>query len=135
MRTYKELSKLKTFEERYRYLRVNGHVGADTFGYDRYLNQVLYSTPEWRKTRREIILRDGGCDMGLPDYPISGKVMIHHLNPITEKDILERRACLFDPENLICVSFDTHNAIHYGSLDMILDPYVERKANDTVPWK
>lgn len=135
IRTYSELSKLSTFKERFDYLKLNGKVGEDTFGHSRFLNQDFYSSPEWRRTRRNIIIRDNGCDMGLDGYSIQGRIYVHHINPITVDDILERRPCLFDPENLICVSSMTHEAITYGIEDMIPTDPVIRRPNDTCPWR
>lgn len=135
IRTYSELSNLQTFEERFDYLKLNGKVGEDTFGHSRFLNQDFYSSPEWRRTRRNIIVRDNGCDMGLEGYSIQGRIYVHHINPITVDDILERRPCLFDPENLICVSSMTHEAITYGIEDMLPTDPVIRRPNDTCPWR
>lgn len=136
IRTYSELSKLDTFLERYRYLKLKGKVGEDTFGYDRYLNQMFYRSPEYRSMRNKIITRDLGCDLGLEGYEIAGRIIIHHMNPITKKDILDRSELALNPEYLVCVSHDTHNAIHYGdeSLLPIFD-LVERKPNDQAPWR
>lgn len=133
---YSDLITLPTFEERFLYLQKNAQVGNETFGDERYLNQIFYKSPEWRRIRDYVIARDSGCDLAYPDYPIVGPIYIHHLNPITPQDILDRSENLLDPENLICVSFDTHNAIHYGS-DEILNKYTinERTENDTCPWK
>lgn len=135
IRTYSELSNLQTFKERFDYLKLNGKVGEDTFGHSRFLNQDFYSSPEWRRTRRNIIVRDNGCDMGLEGYSIQGRIYVHHINPITVDDILERRPCLFDPENLICVSSMTHEAITYGIEDMLPTDPVIRRPNDTCPWR
>ena len=134
---YSELIKLLTFEERYKYLQLTQLIGDQTFGSSRYLNQVFYSSPEWRNCRRQIILRDDGCDLGIKSKPISYNIQVHHINPITEEDILQRRDCLFDPENLITVSALTHKALTYGSpIEMILQAeYQERKPYDTCPWK
>lgn len=134
-KTYSELISLKTFEERYRYLRIGATVGEDTFGHDRYLNQRFYSTPEWKKFRRSIIIRDMGCDLGIEDREINGLIILHHINPITIDDVLQRRECLMDPENVICVSFNTHQAIHYGDESILIQGPIERKMNDTCPWK
>lgn len=136
MKTYSELIKIPTYEERYRYLRLGSKVGEETFGYDRYLNQMLYNkTSEWKRCRREIIIRDNGFDMAFPDRPIHGKIFVHHINPITLEDIHKRSPTIFDPENLVCVSFDTHQAIHYGDESLLVLDYVERKPNDTIPWR
>ena len=114
-RSYKELIRFKTFEERYNYLKLIGSVGQSTFGFDRYLNQALYNSEKWRKVRREVIIRDNGFDLGINDMPISSKIIIHHMNPITEEDILNQNEEIFDPNYLICVSERTHNAIHYST--------------------
>ena len=134
-KTYSSLISIPKFEDRYAYLRLGGKVGEDTFGHTRYLNQVFYKSKEWRNFRDYIIIRDNGCDLGCKDRPISGRIYIHHLNPISQDDILDRADELLDPENAICVSFDTHQAIHYGDMSLLrLDP-VERKPNDTCPWR
>lgn len=134
-KTYHELSQLKTFEERFEYLRMDGRVGESTFGYDRYLNQMFYRTPEWKRARQDVILRDNSCDLGMSDREIHGKVLIHHLNPITKQMILDRDPALFDPNNLICCSHMTHDAIHYGDGSMLPKNPIERTPNDTCPWK
>lgn len=137
-RSYEELSSLKTFEERFLYLLCNGKVGKETFGVERALNQTLYASDMWKKkVRQQIILRDEGNDMGLQGYPIAERIYIHHINPISIDDIVNQRfESLYDPNNLVCVSFDTHQAIHYGTKDYvkIVEP-IERRANDTCPWK
>lgn len=136
MRTYSELITFDTFEDRYNYLKLDGIVGQDTFGFDRYLNQMFYRSREWRDFRREIIIRDRGCDLAMPEYQIVGSlILIHHLNPITPEDIVNRNSCLMDPENAVCVKKNTHDAIHYGTFDLIPKGPIERKANDTCPWK
>lgn len=134
-RTYSELIQLPTFLERYRYLRLEGRVGADTFGYDRYLNQILYRSPEWKRFRRDIIIRDNGCDLACEGYEIVGKVLIHHINPITVDDILNRHPKIFDPENVISTVLNTHNAIHYGDESLLITEPIIRTKNDTCPWK
>lgn len=134
-RTYSEMIKLPTFEERYRYLALHGSVGADTFGFDRYLNQKFYNTQEWRSFRNSIVLRDDGCDLGMPDKLIHGRIYIHHIVPITKDDVINRSPSLFDPNNVVCCSFETHNAIHYGYETSMPMKSVERTANDTCPWK
>ncbi len=133
--SYSELITLPTFEERYRYLRRSGIVGEETFGSHRYLNQKLYTSPEWRSIRNHVIVRDNGCDLGMEGYEIQGGVYIHHINPITMDDILNRTPVLFDTDNLICVSFNTHQAIHYGdeSLSPIIS-FAERTPGDTKLW-
>lgn len=135
IRTYSELILLPTFEERFEYLRLDGRVGEDTFGFDRYLNQLFYRSYEWRKIRDYVIIRDNGCDLGVEGYNIYGKVLIHHMNPITARDIERRTDLLLDPEYLICVTHDTHNAIHYGDENLIIKAPIERRPNDTCPWK
>ena len=136
IRCYTELSKLKTFDERFRYLLLGGKVGEDTFGAERYFNQVFYRSSEWKSIRQKVIIRDNGCDMGLEDYGIGSTVYIHHMNPITMEDIERRSEFLLDPEFLVCVSFDTHNAIHYGNDQYLLNnTLVERRPNDQCPWK
>ena len=128
------MSKLPTFQERFRYLRLNGRVGSDTFGYDRILNQTLYKSAEWRRFRDKIIVRDNGCDLGCADRPINGPVLIHHINPITEDDIIRRRPCLFDENNVVCVSLNTHNAIHYSDETILYTDPIVRKPGDTKLW-
>ena len=136
IKSYSELIKLPTFEERYEYLKIGGKVGEDTFGYDRYLNQMLYKLPEWQSARNDVIIRDDGCDLGCPDHRIRDqKIMVHHINPITKEDIVNRNSCLFDPENLITTIHNTHNAIHYGNSDMLQQAPVVRFKNDTCPWR
>ena len=135
IRTYSELITIPTFEERFEYLRLKGSVGKDTFGYDRYLNQVLYRSPEWKRLRNQIIIRDGGCDLACDGYDVYDKVLIHHLNPITVEDVLTRGRKVFDPDNLVCVSHNTHNAIHYGDVDLLVTGPIIRTKNDTCPWR
>ena len=135
IRTYSELITIPTFEERFEYLQLKGSVGKDTFGYDRYLNQVLYRSPEWKRLRNRIIIRDGGCDLACDGYDIYDKVLIHHLNPITVEDVLARSRKVFDPDNLVCVSHNTHNAIHYGDMDLLVTGPIIRTKNDTCPWR
>ena len=135
IRTYSELITIPTFEERFKYLQLKGSVGKDTFGYDRYLNQVLYRSPEWKRLRNKIIIRDGGCDLACDGYDIYDKVLIHHLNPITVEDVLTRSRKVFDPDNLVCVSHSTHNAIHYGDVDLLVTVPIIRTKNDTCPWR
>lgn len=135
IRTYSELITIPTFEERFEYLQLKGSVGKDTFGYDRYLNQVLYRSPEWKRLRNQIIIRDGGCDLACDGYDIYGKVLIHHLNPITVEDVLTRSRKVFDLDNLVCVSHSTHNAIHYGDVDLLVTGPIIRTKNDTCPWR
>lgn len=135
IRTYSELILLPTFEERFRYLNLHGKVGEDTFGHDRYLNQLFYTSDEWRKIRRDVIIRDNGCDLGIWDREIQGLITIHHLNPITVDDILNRSEFLLNPEYLICVSDITHKAIHYGDESLLITAPIERRPNDTCPWR
>ena len=135
IRTYSELITIPTFEERFEYLQLKGSVGKDTFGYDRYLNQVLYRSPEWKRLRNQIIIRDDGCDLACDGYDIYGKVLIHHLNPITVEDVLARSRKVFDPDNLVCVSHNTHNAIHYSDVDLLVTGPIIRTKNDTCPWR
>lgn len=135
VKTYSELSRLRTFEERYRYLRLNGSVGRETFGFDRYLNQVFYRSRKWKSIRDQVIIRDNGCDLGIEGREINGRILIHHMNPISLDDIVNESDLLLDPEHLICTVHSTHNAIHYGDENLlILDPIVRSK-NDTCPWK
>lgn len=135
IKTYSELVRLPTFEERFEYLKLKGSVGKDTFGHDRYLNQVFYTSQEWRRLRDEIIIRDNGCDLGIEGREIGGKIYIHHLNPLGVNDVLTHSEYLVNPEYLICVSFETHNAIHYGDIILLPRDPIERKRNDTCPWR
>lgn len=135
MKSYSELIRIPSFEERFQYLRINGIVGEETFGCDRYLNQIFYKSEEWKKIRRRVIIRDNGCDLAWDEYEIKGIIIIHHINPITKEDILDRSSKLFDLENLICTSVNTHKAIHYGNEEMLPKKIVERTMNDTCPWK
>ena len=135
IRTYSELITIPTFEERFEYLKLNGSVGLETFGHDRYLNQILYNSPEWRRFRPEIIVRDNGCDLACDGYEIFGKILIHHINPITAQDILNRNPKVFDPENVITTVHNTHNAIHYGDENLLITAPIERSRNDTCPWR
>jgi len=136
IKTYSELTQLKTFEERYNYLKLSGSVGQPTFGFDRWMNQRFYTSTQWRKIRNEILLRDNGCDLGDPDRPIGGKILIHHMNPVNMKDIMNQTDYLLNPDFLICVSHDTHNAIHYGDETLLpANKFAERTPNDTCPWR
>lgn len=137
IKTYSELIQLETFEERYEYLRVGGRVGEETFGFDRYLNQKFYKDPEWLSIRDDVIVRDNGCDLGMPghDIPEGVKILVHHINPITIDDIVNRNPKLFDPENLICTIKNTHDAIHYGDESLLITAPIERSKNDTCPWR
>lgn len=132
---YSELITIPTYEERFKYIQLKGAVGNDTFGHDRYLNQILYNSPEWKRLRNQIIIRDNGRDLGCEGYEIYGRILIHHMNPITVEDIVSRDPIVFDPENLICVSHNTHNAIHYGDENLLIMAPVERTKNDTCPWR
>jgi hypothetical protein len=137
IRTYSELITLPTFEERYEYLRIGGKVGEETFGFDRYLNQMFYKTDEWRAVRNQVIIRDCGCDLGVADreIPRGTRILVHHMNPITADDILHRTDYLLDPEYLICTIKNTHDAIHYGDRSLLCTSPVERRKNDTCPWR
>lgn len=135
-KSYSELIQISDFRGRFDYLKIGGIVGETTFGGHRELNQSLYISREWKDVRREVIIRDNGNDMGTEGYEIVGSIYIHHINPLTMEDILKKRDCIFDLENLISVSFDTHNAIHYGDFDLISrNELVIRTINDTCPWK
>lgn len=133
--TYSELCQLSSFEERYRYLRMSGTVGNSTFGFDRWLNQRFYKDPEWLALRRDIIIRDLGCDLGIADREICGPIMVHHMNPITKEDIITRSEFLLNPEYLICCSDNTHKAIHYGDESLLVLAPIVRSRNDTCPWR
>lgn len=136
MKSYNELITIPTFEERFRYLKVYGVIGNQTFGYDRYLNQKLYNTSrEWKRIRDKVILRDNGCDLGCEGFEIYGKIIIHHINPITVEDIVTCNPCVFDLNNLISTSHNTHNAIHYGDEKLLMVAPIERKQYDTCPWR
>lgn len=134
-KSYSELIRISNFKDRFNYLKLTGVVGDVTFGGHRWLNQTLYKTEMWKSARRKTILRDNGCDLAHEDYTIHGSVYIHHINPITIDDILERRSCVFDLENLVCVSFRTHQAIHYGDEELLPKGLVVRKKNDTCLWR
>lgn len=135
LRTYKELQQLQTFDERFAYLQLRGHIGKETFGYDRYLNQQFYRSKEWKDVRRKVILRDHGCDLGIMDRLITGRIYIHHMNPITREDLINGSDLVLNPNYLICVSSMTHEAIHYGDKDLLISDYVERSPYDTCPWR
>lgn len=136
IRTYSELSQMASFKDRFEYLSLDGAVGTETFGFDRYINQQFYRSQEWKRIRNEIIVRDNGCDLGIEGFEIYGRIYIHHMNPIMLKDIVHQTDFLLNPEYLICTTHQTHNAIHYGdeSLLSTLEP-VQRTRNDTCPWK
>ena len=134
-RIYSELVKLNTFEERFNYLKLGGKIGQDTFGHDRILNQMLYTSPKWKRVRDEVIIRDNGCDLGIEGRDIFGKIIVHHINPIAVEDILNEESWVFDPEYLVCTSPLTHNAIHYSDDRILLKDPIVRHKNDTCPWK
>lgn len=135
IRTYSELITIPTFEERYKYLKIGGKVGEETFGFERYLNQEFYKSHEWQSIRRQVIVRDLGCDLGIEGREIHGKIIVHHMNPITIDDIIEVSDFLLNPEYLICTLKSTHDAIHYGDESLLIKAPVERTKNDTCPWK
>lgn len=136
MRSYSELIKLPTFEERFNYLRLDGEIGEETFGFDRYMNQSFYRCGEWKRVRDQVIVRDNGCDLGIPDRQLYDNIIIHHMNPVTREDLINKSHLLMDPEYLICVSKNTHNAIHYGDESLLVSTkIIERRPNDTCPWK
>jgi hypothetical protein len=135
IRTYSELCKLTTFEDRFNYLRLDGNVCESTFGFDRYLNQVFYRSQLWKSVRDRIIVRDNGCDLGIDDRMIYGKIIIHHMNPITLRDIEKESDYLLNPDFLIATTHNTHNAIHYGDADLLIREPIVRSKNDTCPWK
>lgn len=135
IRTYLDLSELPTFEKRYEYLKLGGAVGKETFGFDRYINQIFYKSKEWKNIRDCVIVRDNGCDLGVEGREIYGKIFIHHMNPLSKKDLEARTRFLLDPEYLICTSLQTHNAIHYGDESLLMQTPAERIRNDTCPWK
>ena len=130
MLTYRTLLEIPSFDERFEYLKLLGNVGAETFGSSRYLNQEFYSSPEWKQIRNHVILRDEGCDLAVP-----GRIIIHHLNPVTELALVHGDDSVLDPDNLVCTSFITHQAIHYGDKSLLYPDPVERTPNDTCPWK
>ena len=135
VRTYSELIKLPTFIERFRYLNLSGVVGESIFGYDRWINQMFYQSLEWKRLRRQIILRDNACDLGIDGHEIDKYIIIHHMNPVSKPDILDRNEFCMDPEYLICVSDRTHKAIHYGDESLLATAPIERSQFDTCPWK
>lgn len=134
-RCYSDLIKLKTFEERYEYLKFSAKIGEATFGYERYLNQMFYGSPEWKAFRRDVIIRDNGMDLGLEGYDITDRIEVHHINPITPEMIERNDPMLMDMENVICTSSRTHKAIHYGDKSLLPKDPIERKPNDTCPWR
>lgn len=135
IKTYSELITIPTFEERYEYLRLQGRVGEETFGFDRWLNQVFYRTKEWKTVRDKVIVRDCGCDLAMLDREIQGRILVHHMNPILTRDIVNRTEFLLNPEYLICTSKNTHDAIHYGDSELLITMPIERTRNDTCPWR
>lgn len=135
IRTYSKLITFDTFEERYRYLKLNGEVGKETFGLDRFINQKFYKSSEWKSIRDYVIVRDNGCDLSMAGYDIYGKIYIHHMNPISLRDIQRNNEILTNPEFLISTTHKTHNAIHYGDENLLIGIPVERRKNDTCPWK
>lgn len=135
IRTYSELITFPTFEERFKYLQLNGQVGESTFGFDRYMNQVFYRSQKWKSIRDFVIIRDCGCDLGVEGYDIYGKIIIHHMNPLSMRDIETESDFLLNPDFLICTTHNTHNAIHYGDENLLVTAPVERTKNDTCPWK
>lgn len=135
IRTYSELIKMNNFNDRYEYLKLNGEIGRETFGFERYLNQKFYRSKEWKRIRDIVIIRDSGCDLGMQGYDIFGRILIHHMNPILSKDITERSDYLLNPEYLICTTHNTHNAIHYGDSELLINTPLFRSPNDTCPWK
>lgn len=135
IRTYSEMILLPTFEERFEYLKLGGRVGEETFGFDRYLNQVFYKSPEWLEARDYVIIRDCGCDLAMADREIRTRILVHHMNPIRKEDILKRSKFLFDPEYLVCTIKSTHDAIHYGDINLLTIAPIERRPNDTCPWR
>lgn len=134
-RTYSELIKLPTFDERFKYLKLSASVGAETFGFDRYLNQSFYRSSEWKRVRNEVIVRDMGCDLGCEDHEIPGLIIVHHMNPLTLKDITNKTDYLLNPEYLISTCKRTHDAIHYSDESILYEEPIVRRPNDTCPWK
>ena len=136
VKCYSELITLPTFEERFRYLKLDGRIGEETFGFDRHLNQMIYQkSPRWKKARDLVIIRDNGCDLGVDGHEIDRYIVVHHMNPITLEDIEEERDVVFDPEYLICCTSRTHQAIHFGDEGLLPKDYVERRPNDTCLWR
>ena len=135
IRTYRELSQISSYKERFEYLKLEGQVGKATFGSRRYLNQKFYTSEEWKRVRDIVIVRDLGCDLGFPGYEIGGIIHVHHMNPMVIEDVVSHSSEILNPEFLICTSYQTHKAIHYGTEDMLILPPIERKKNDTCPWK
>lgn len=135
IRTYSELCQIPSYKERFEYLKLDGIVGKATFGSKRYLNQKFYTSDEWKRVRDIVIVRDLGCDLGFPGYDIYGQIQVHHMNPMIVEDVISHSSEILNPEFLICTSYQTHKAIHYGTEEMLVLPPVERTKNDTCPWK
>lgn len=135
IRCYSDLIQLETFKERYYYLKLHGKVGEDTFGFDRYINQSLYKSNKWKRTRSQVIIRDNGCDLGIEGHELDKYIVIHHMNPLTLEDIEEERDVVFNPEYLISCSSRTHKAIHFGDENLLPKDFVERRPNDTCLWR
>jgi hypothetical protein len=135
IRCYSDLIQLETFKERYYYLKLHGKVGEDTFGFDRYINQSLYKSSKWKRTRSQVIIRDNGCDLGIEGHELDNYIVIHHMNPLTLEDIEEERDVVFNPEYLISCSSRTHKAIHFGDENLLPKDFVERRPNDTCLWR
>lgn len=135
IKTYSELITFETFEERFNYLKLKGEVGKETFGFDRYINQIFYKDPEWLRVRDKVIIRDNGCDLGILDREIYSRILVHHMNPITKEDILSKSKYLLDPEYLICTTKNTHDAIHYSDDSILIKELINRTKNDTCPWR
>jgi hypothetical protein len=134
VRTYSELRRFDTFEERYEYLRLGGGVGESTFGFDRYINQAFYRSSLWKQVRNQVIVRDNGCDLGILDYPINGSLLVHHINPMSVDDLIHHEEWVLNPEYLITTTHDTHNAIHYGDQSLLKKPFTPRQMGDTKLW-
>lgn len=134
IRSFSHLIELPSFQSRYNYLKLDGIVGETTFGFDRYLNQILYKSIDWKKARDLVIIRDEGCDLGVRDRVIGNRIIVHHMNPITIQDVERRNPIVFDPEFLVCVSKETHLAIHYGDASLLQQDLISRKPGDTSPW-
>lgn len=135
IKSYRELMRISNFEDRFEYLKIGGRVGRETFGFERYLNQTFYRSGEWKACRRGIIIRDDGCDLAISDRVIVGRMIVHHINPITIEDIELGRDCVFDPDNLITTSHNTSNAIHYGDASLLILVPKERRKGDTILWR
>ena len=134
IRTYSDLMRIHTFEERFRYLALRGEVGAATFGFDRWINQQFYTSSQWKHVRHQVITRDNGCDLGIDGYEIHSRLVIHHMNPMLPEDVIHGNDDILDPEFLITTTHRTHNAIHYGDEKLLPKPFVERRRGDTKLW-